>query len=95
MKLPDRPQPVEVASNDNAIVVAADDWGLPAGVVLGQAVKNLTGADLAARIITLYQLAKTIALAVRNVEHHAKTGLWVAAWPTPSHVDILEKQLTF
>ncbi|SLE83126.1 Uncharacterised protein [Mycobacteroides abscessus subsp. massiliense] len=95
MQLPDRPQPVEVASNDKSIVVAVDDWGLPAGVALGQPVKNLTGADLAARIMTLYKLGNTIALAVRNVEHYQLTGTWSPAWPTPSHVEILEKQVIF
>lgn len=95
MQLPERPQPVQVASNDRSIIVEVTDWGLPAGVVFGAPVKKLTGADLAARVMTLYVLGKTIALAVRNVEHWQQTGSWSAAWPTPAHVEILEKELTF
>ncbi|PQM45248.1 hypothetical protein C1Y40_04572 [Mycobacterium talmoniae] len=94
MKLPDRPQPVEVASNDGSIVVGVTDWGHPTGVQLEPEVKHLAGADLAARILTLYEFAKTIALAVRNVEHHRATGNWLRSWPTPTNVDILRAQLT-
>ncbi|SKH87981.1 hypothetical protein [Mycobacteroides abscessus] len=95
MQLPKRPQPVQMASKDGSIVVEVNESGLPAGVVFGPAVKKLTGADLAARIMTLYTLAKTIALAVLNVEHWQQTGTWSDAWPTPAHVEILNKQLTF
>jgi hypothetical protein len=93
MKLPEYPQPIEVESNDKSIVVAVTDWGHPDGVQLEAADRQLNGAELAARIMTLYILAKTIALAVRNVEHHKATNNWVPSWPTPTDVEILQNHI--
>lgn len=96
MQLPPHPQPVEVASRDQSLVVGVDSWGHPTGVQLTEAAKDgVSGAELAHRIMTLYELAKTIALAVRNVEHHRQTGTWLPSWPTPGNVDALNNQLTF
>lgn len=95
MLLPDTPRPIEIASHDGTIVVGVTDWGHPCGVQLQPAVFGLDGADLAARIMLVYELAKTVALAVRNAAHHRATGHWQAHWPTPTHVEILESQLTF
>ena len=95
MQLPDTPQPIDVASHDRTIVVGVTDWGHPSGVQLGPEVFGLDGADLAARVLYLYDLARTMALAVRNVAHHRATGHWMPGWPTPTHVDILESQLSF
>ncbi|MBU8817568.1 hypothetical protein KL864_16830 [Mycolicibacterium goodii] len=94
MKLPDTPQPIEVSSHDESIVVGVTDWGHPIGVQFKPSVLSLSGAELAHRVMTLYNYAKTIALAVRNVEHERITGNWVSSWPTPTHVEILQSQLT-
>jgi len=95
VELPAHPQPVEVFSADKSIVVAVDDWGYPTGVQLEENARRLGGTELATRIMGLYEMAKTIALAVRNVEHHNVTNTWVPAWPTPTHVEILRAQLDF
>lgn len=95
MKLPNSPQPLEIASHDNTIVVGVTDWGHPTGVQLEPEALDLDGADLAARIMALYHYARTIALAVRNVDHHRTTGNWMPSWPTPTHVDILAAHITF
>ncbi|MGD9622310.1 MAG: DUF2694 domain-containing protein [Mycolicibacterium sp.] len=94
MKLPDHPQNVEVTSRDGSIVVEVTDWGQPLGVQLGPAAQDLSGSELASRIMTLYRLALTIVLAVRNNEHHSKTGNWLS-WPTQTNVDRLYNELTF
>lgn len=94
MKLPDKPQPIEVASRDGSIVVSVTDWGQPTGVQLGPEARELTGPELAARITTLYRLALTIALAVRNTVHHNETGNWLH-WPTQANVERLYNELTF
>lgn len=93
--LPSHPGPVGVSSADKKIVVEVNDWGQPLGVQLEDAALDLGGAELAARIIALYEVAKAIALAVRNVEHHRQTGQWVPIWPTPTHVAALRNQLHF
>lgn len=95
MKLPEYPQPVSVASNDRSITVGVTDWGHPTGVQLTEAARELSGAELAARIMVLYEIARTIALAVRNVEHHRETKTWMPSWPTSNHVETLLQQLTF
>ena len=95
MQLPDTPRPIEMASNDGTIVVGVTEWGHPSGVQLHPAVFTLEGADLAARIMAVYTLAKTAALAVRNVAAHRATGHWQPHWPTPTHVEILHSQLSF
>ncbi len=95
MQLPETPQPIEVASHDKTIVVGVTDWGHPNGVQLQPEVFDLDGADLAARIMYLYELARTIALAVRNIGHHRQTGSWQIGWPTPTHVEILFSELSF
>lgn len=95
MELPEYPQPVEVASNDRTITVGVTDWGHPTGVQLTEAARQLDGAELAARIMTLYGIAQTIALAVRNVEHHQQTKTWMPSWPTSNDVEVLLQQLTF
>jgi len=94
-KLPDQPQSIEVASSDKTIAVGVNDFGLPTGVQLDPKVRELGGAELASRIMTLYHFAKTIALAVRNVDHHWATGSWLSCWPTPTHVEKLHAELTF
>ncbi|ETZ55292.1 hypothetical protein L838_0948 [Mycobacterium avium MAV_120709_2344] len=57
MELPKTPRPVEVSSHDRTIVVGVTDWGHPAGVQLTPEVFDLDGSSLAARVLTLYQLA--------------------------------------
>ena len=95
MQLPDAPRPIEVASHDGTIVVGVTEWGHPNGIQLHPEVFDLDGATLAARIMYLYQLARTIALAVRNVMNHRATGQWLSCWPTPTHVEILQSELSF
>ncbi len=95
MRLPAVPQPIEVSSHDKSIIVGVTDWGYPNGIQLAPVVFELDGADLAARVLYLYELARTIALAVRNVKHHRETGNWFDIWPTPAHAEQLEAELSF
>lgn len=94
MQLPETPQPVFVNSRDKTIVVSVNEWGHPTGVQLEPEARQLSGSELARRIMALYQFAKTIALAVRNTEHHRITGDWLGSWPTPTHVEAAQAQLT-
>ncbi|ART74389.1 hypothetical protein BTO20_37865 (plasmid) [Mycobacterium dioxanotrophicus] len=95
MELPQYPQPIEVASNDRSITVGVNAWGQPTGVQLTEDARRLAGAELAARIKALYEIAKTAALAVHNVEHHRETKTWMPSWPTANHVETLLRGLTF
>lgn len=95
MELPAHPQPIEVHSNDRTISVGVTEEGQPTGVQLTQEALRLSGSELARRIMRLYSLAKTAALAVLNIEHNRETGTWVPSWPSQAHVDLLERQIDF